>query len=185
MDINLYRGMLAIRGVAAIVFGILAVLWPGVTVLALALLFGAYALVDGVGMLIASVRRRADRRQRVAYLLSGLLGLVVGLVTLFWPGITALVLVVWIGVWALVTGLLDIWAAARRRRHWLVAVVGVLSILAGLLVLVRPGVGALAIAQVIGVYAIISGVLMLAQTWRLRRSPRPRTAPGRPAPAGA
>jgi uncharacterized membrane protein HdeD (DUF308 family) len=177
--------MLAIRGTAAIVFGILAVIWPGVTVLALAILFGAYALVDGVGMLIASVRRRADRRQRTAYLLSGLLGLAAGLVTLFWPGITALALVVLIGVWAVVTGVLDIWAAARRRRQWLVAVVGVLSILAGLLVLVRPDVGALAIAQVIGIYAIVSGVLMLAQTWRLRRSARPRTVPGRAGPAGA
>jgi uncharacterized membrane protein HdeD (DUF308 family) len=179
-----YRVWLAVRGVAAIVFGILAVFWPKVTILALALLFGAYALVDGTGMLIDAFRAGRTGGQRAAYAIGGVLGVGAGLVTLFWPKITVLVLVVLIGVWALVTGIFDIMAAAAvpARPGWLLVLVGVLSLIAGVLVLIRPDVGAIAIAQVIGIYAIITGVLLLVETWRSSRGGPATTT--RPAPAG-
>jgi uncharacterized membrane protein HdeD (DUF308 family) len=173
--------LLALRGVAAIGFGVLAVVWPRVTVLALALLFGAYALVDGAAMLIGLFRGR-DTAQRVAHFLAGVAGVTIGVLTLRWPHITALVLVVMIGVWAVVTGLLGVWAGARQRRQWLLAVVGVLSVIAGLLVLMRPDIGAIAIAQVIGVYAIVVGALMLVVT-QVAYRPRPARA-GRAEPSG-
>jgi uncharacterized membrane protein HdeD (DUF308 family) len=166
-----YGGWLVVRGVVAVLFGLLAVVWPGLTLVALALLFGAYALVDGVGMLVEAFRGRDATGWRVGYLIAGLFGVVAGLLTLAWPGITALVLVVLIGAWAIVTGVLDIWAATQRRGDWLLAIVGALSLVAGLLILLRPGVGAIAIAQVIGFYAIISGVLLLTEIWRAHRSP--------------
>lgn len=172
---------LAIRGVVAILFGLLALFWPQVTILALALLFGAYALVDGVGMLLNAFRWDRTGAQRAAYVLGGILGVGAGVVTLFWPHITALVLVVMIGAWALVTGIVEILAAARFRGGWLLVLVGVLSLLAGILLLVRPDAGAIAIAQVIGIYAIISGVLILIELFRLRRE---HNATNRPAGAG-
>jgi uncharacterized membrane protein HdeD (DUF308 family) len=151
----------ALRGVLAIVFGILALIWPGITVLALALLFGAFVLVNGVMLLIASYRRRADGGQRPALIVAGVLGLLAGLVTLIWPGVTTLVLVVLIGAWAVVTGLAEIWGAAQLRAGWLPALIGALTVIAGVLILVRPGVGAVALATVLGIYAIVVGVLLL------------------------
>jgi uncharacterized membrane protein HdeD (DUF308 family) len=178
-----FRVWLAIRGVAAIVFGIVALFWPSVTILALALLFGVYALVDGIGMVIDAFRGRRTGGQRAGYAIGGALGVVAGLITLFWPGITALVLVVMIGAWALVTGILEIWAAVATPvgPGWMLVLVGILSLVAGVLILVRPDVGAIAIARVIGIYAIITGVLMLVESWRLSRGGATRA---RPAPAG-
>jgi uncharacterized membrane protein HdeD (DUF308 family) len=172
---------LAVRGVVAIVFGVLAIIWPGLTILALALLFGAYVLIDGVGMLIDAFRGRRTGAQRAAYLLRALLGIGVGVITLVWPGITAFVLVIMVGAWAVVTGAIGIWAASVARPGWLLVLVGVLSLIAGVLILVRPNIGAVAIAQVIGIYAIIAGVLMLIETWRLHRATQPTN---RPAAAG-
>jgi uncharacterized membrane protein HdeD (DUF308 family) len=179
-----YRIWLAVRGVAAIIFGILAVIWPGLTIVALALLFGVFALVDGVSMLIDAFRGRRSGGQRTAYAIGGVLGIGAGLLTMLWPGITALVLVTLIGAWAFVTGVLDIWAAAAApaRPGWLLVLVGILSLIAGALIVIRPAVGAIAIARVIGFYAIITGVLMLIEMWRLSRDLREPTA--RPAPAG-
>lgn len=173
----------ALRGVAAIVFGILVLAWPGVTVLALALLFGAFALVDGIAMLVVGIRRPGDTGRRVAYLVGGVIGIAAAVATVLWPGITALVLVVLIGAWAIVTGAFQIWVATRPEGHWLFALVGGLAIVAGLIMLLRPGVGAIAIALVIGWYAIIAGVVLLAEAWREYRASH--AAPAAPAaPAG-
>jgi len=182
---------LAVRGVAAILFGILALIWPGLTILALALLFGVYALIDGVGMLIdafrgqrtggmvrhwyrrlAATRDRPERRRIHRARAINLVGALV----------TALVLVIMVGAWAVVTGVLDIWAASVVRPGWLLVLVGVLSLLAGVLILIRPGIGAVALALVIGIYSIMAGVLMLVETWRLYRAPPQRT--DRTAPVG-
>lgn len=156
----------ALRGVLAIVFGFLALLWPQVTILALALLFGAYAFVDGVGRVISAFRRQVSGGRKVALLVAGALGIVAGLVTFFWPGVTTLVLVVLIGAWAIVTGLGEVFAGVRIRDGWLPAIVGALSVVAGVVILVRPDVGAVAIGQVIGIYAILVGVLLLVIAWR-------------------
>ena len=166
--------VLAIRGVLAIAFGVIALVWPGVTLLALALLFAAYALVDGVGMLAGGLGAERDRGRRWTYVVAGVLGIVAGLLAALLPGLTALLLVILAGCWAVVTGVLEI-AAAFRLRHlgtsaWLTGLVGVVSVLAGVLILARPGVGALALATVLGIYALVAGVGLLVAAWRTRRA---------------
>ncbi len=175
--------MLALRGVLAIVFGIIALIWPGLTALALAVVFGVYAIVDGAGWLAASFRRPGDTGQRTIRGIAGVLGIALGLAALVWPGHTAMVLAIIVGVWAVVTGAIGVWLATQLHGQWLIGVVGALSVVAGLLILLRPAAGAVALAWVIGVYAIVAGVLMLAATWQLSHSPSGRGT-GRPAAAG-
>jgi uncharacterized membrane protein HdeD (DUF308 family) len=168
---------LAVRGVAAVVFGVVALIWPGVTAFVLAILFGAYALVDGVSSLVAGFRRHPDLPgqglHRAGHLVSGVLGIAAGILTIIWPGITVLVLVVLIGLWAVLTGAAEVWAGIRLRERieapWLLVLVGVMSVVAGLLLFFWPGPGAIAVAIVIGVYALIAGVAMLLMAWQLRK----------------
>jgi uncharacterized membrane protein HdeD (DUF308 family) len=163
--------LLGIRGLLAVVFGVLVLVWPGITVLALAYVFAAYALVDGIGMIISGFRSRGGPRW--SYVLAGVAGVIAGLAAAFWPGITVLVLVVWAGAWAVVTGVLEIVAAVRREDsgRWLTVLAGVLSIVAGLLILIWPGIGALALATVLGIYALVAGVSLLWAAWQVRRAP--------------
>jgi uncharacterized membrane protein HdeD (DUF308 family) len=174
--------LLAVRGVAALMFGVLAVIWPGITLVALAILFGAYALLNGVITMVVAFRRPQDAARRTAQVIAGGLSLLAGLVALVWPGVTALVLVVLFGAWAVVTGAMEIWAATRIPGQWLPLVFGVLTMIAGVLVLLRPAAGAVALALIIGVYAIAAGVLMLVESWRVHR--RLTGHRGRVAPAG-
>jgi uncharacterized membrane protein HdeD (DUF308 family) len=171
---------LVLRGVAAIVFGVVAVVWPGITLVALAILFGAYVLVEGVLTFVNAFRDELDAGQRVARVLIGLVSLAVGIAMLAWPGVTALVLVLMVGLWALVTGALDVFAASRTPAQWGLVALGVLSMVAGALILFRPNAGAFAVAVVIGFFAIMAGVLRLMEAWRLHRehhTPTPRAAP--------
>lgn len=163
--------VLALRGLAAIAFGVIALVWPSITALALAVLFGLYALATGVLHIMAGLSRHRTREMRSLFLLTGLTGFVIALVTLAWPKVTAFALAVLVGIWAIVVGALDIWAATRWRAARLLTVVGVVSVLAGLLILIRPDVGAVVIAQVIGVYAIVAGVVMVATARQRGRSP--------------
>lgn len=170
--------LLAARGAAAVVFGVLTLLWPQLTVLALAWAFGAYALADGVMLLGTAWRHRHERRPAAACAAAGTLGVVAGLITAVWPGLTALALLVVAGAWAIVTGCLELWVATRMRhelRHawWWRASAGV-SVAAGALLWLRPEAGAVAIALVLGMYALIAGGLWLAAAWR-----EYRTRPGR------
>src|SRR2546430_4873241 len=142
MDAKTEAWLLALRGVIAIAFGVLAIAWPGLTVVVLALLFGAYVLVDGVVTLVGAFRRREDAPRLLARILIGLLGVAAGLVALLWPDITALVLVILVGAWAVVTGILGIVAAAQLSGGWLLIVVGVASLIAGVLIMLNPRAGA-------------------------------------------
>jgi uncharacterized membrane protein HdeD (DUF308 family) len=164
---------LAVRGVLALIFGVLTLVWPGITVLALAVLFAAYVIVDGIGM-VAGGLARGDQGRRWSYVLAGALGVVAGVVALVWPALTALALVLLAGAWAVVTGVLQVAAAVRLRRElrdaWVPAVLGVLSVIAGVLILVRPDVGALALATVLGVYGLVAGVTLLVAAWQARKS---------------
>jgi len=167
-------GAIAIRGVAAILFGLLTLVVPGLTLAALVLLFGAYALVDGIFNIIAAIRRRPDDPPWWALLLEGLVGVAAGLVTFLLPGLTAVTLVYIIGAWAIITGVLEIVAAVRLRQQltgeWWLVLSGVLSVVFGVLVMLRPAAGALAIVLWIGAYAIVFGALLLALAFRLRRA---------------
>jgi uncharacterized membrane protein HdeD (DUF308 family) len=185
MDRKRNMWLLALRGVIAIVFGVLAILWPGVTLLALAILFGAYALVGGVATMVAAFRRDQDAARRTAQVIAGLLGVAAGVIAFVWPGITALILVILVGAWALVTGAMEIWAATRVPGQWLALVVGALTMIIGVIVLLRPAIGAVALGFTIGVYAIVAGVLMLAAAWHLHHTLAGPRRTDRIAPAGA
>ncbi|WP_437102343.1 HdeD family acid-resistance protein [Streptomyces sp. enrichment culture] len=165
-------GMLVARGSVALLFGVVALVWPGVTALALALLFGLYALGDGLALLTGSCRREGDTAHRVAHAAGGVLGIAAGLVAIAWPGVTALALGTLIGAWAVTTGVAEIWAAVRFRRElrheWALFLTGAASVVAGVLLWARPDVGATVVAQVIGGYALLTGALVLSAAHRLR-----------------
>jgi uncharacterized membrane protein HdeD (DUF308 family) len=163
---------LALRGLFAILFGLLAFALPGLTLAALVILFGAYSLVDGIFALITAVRAAEAHERWWLFVLEGLAGVAAGVITFMWPGITALVLLFLIAWWAVITGAFEIAAAIRLRREitgeWALALGGVASVIFGLLLLFRPGVGALAVIWLIGTYALIFGLLLLMLAFRLR-----------------
>lgn len=164
--------LVALRGVASILFGVLAIAWPGLTLLVLVWLFGIYAALDGVFNIISGVRGVRRRRRDWILVLLGAAGIAAGVIAIVWPGITALLLVIVIGAWAFVTGALETAAAIRRRDggsgRWLLMLAGLASVAFGVLVVLLPGAGALALVLVIGAYAIVSGGLLLAAAYQLR-----------------
>src|SRR5438128_5176037 len=139
-----YWWVIGLRGLAAVLFGILAFVWPGMTLAVLVLLFGAYALVDGILTLLAGFR--GDAQHRIAMVIEGVVSILAGLAAFVWPGLTALVLLYIIAFWAIVTGVLEIFAAVRLRRaisnEFGLIIGGILSVLFGIVLLVSPGVGA-------------------------------------------
>jgi uncharacterized membrane protein HdeD (DUF308 family) len=164
---------LALRGLVALFFGIAAFVWPGITLRVLVLLFGAYALVDGIFAVAAAVTATPKGIPWWALLIEGLAGIAVGVLTFAWPGITALVLLYLIAAWAVVTGVFEIVAAVRLRKEirgeWTLALAGVLSIILGVLLAARPSAGLVALAWTIGAYAIATGVILLMLSFRLRK----------------
>ncbi len=165
--------LMLLRGVAGILFGIAAFIWPGLTVLALTLLYGAFALADGVFSLGAALTGGGDKAIPTWWLaLIGLLGIAAGCVAFLWPGLTAFALVLMIGAWAVTIGVLEIigaiWLRKELEDEWMLIVAGLISVLFGLAVLLRPGAGALALAWAIGAYALVSGLLHVAFALRLK-----------------
>jgi uncharacterized membrane protein HdeD (DUF308 family) len=163
---------LVLRGVAGIVFGILAFVMPVVTLAALVLLFGAYALVDGIFNIVAAVTGRTGERPWWTLLLAGLVGIGAGLATFFLPGLTALTLLYVIAAWAIVIGVLEIAAAVRLRRvitnEWWLGLGGALSIVFGVLIMLAPGAGALVMVLWIGAFAVVYGIALVVLGLRLR-----------------
>ena len=172
----------AVRGAAAVVFGILAFAWPGVTLAVLVLLWGAYALIDGILALVGAFRVGHDHRWGL--LLEGVVGVAAGIATFVWPSLTALVLVYIIAFWALVTGVLELVAAVRLRQviddEWWLALSGIASLVFGIALIVAPGAGALALIWLIAAYAIIFGLLLLGLAFRLRGMAQRHPAPAAP-----
>lgn len=164
---------LVVRGLAAIAFGVLVIVAPGVSLLALVYLWGAYALADGVFNIVLAVRGARAVRGWGWFLFEGICSIAAGVVTFIWPGITALGLLFVIALWAIVTGVAEIVTATRLRRvlrgEWLLALSGVLSIAFGVVLFARPGAGALAVAWLIGAYAILFGGLLIGLGMRLHR----------------
>jgi uncharacterized membrane protein HdeD (DUF308 family) len=160
---------LALRGLVAVLFGLLTFFLPGITLVTLVLLFGVYALVDGVFNVIAFFRVASHHW---ALLIEGAVGILAGLATFAWPAITAFALLYLIAFWAILTGIFEIVAGIRLGKaianEWLLILMGILSLLFGLLILFAPGTGALAIVLWIGAYALVFGVVLLALAFRLR-----------------
>jgi uncharacterized membrane protein HdeD (DUF308 family) len=177
----------SLRGLAGILFGIITFIAPGISLAALVLLFGAYAFADGVLAVVTAIRRRGNDRWGML-LLEGLVGIAAGVLTLLWPGITALALLYVIAAWALVTGAFEIAAAIRLRKvitgEWILALSGILSVALGVLLIVAPGPGALAVVIWIGAYALVFGALLFALGLRLKALGSPRHR-GQPAPGVA
>jgi uncharacterized membrane protein HdeD (DUF308 family) len=161
-----------VRGVVAVIFGVVALIWPGQALQALVLVFGAFALVDGIFAIFAGIASSRYFDRWWAVLLEGVVGVVIGLLTFFWPNITALVLLYFIAAWALITGIFEIVAAIQLRRvitgEWALILSGLLSMLFGVLLFVFPGAGAVSVIWMIGIYAVIFGISEIIFAFRLR-----------------
>jgi uncharacterized membrane protein HdeD (DUF308 family) len=165
--------LMLLRGIVAIVFGVLAFVWPGVTLFTLVLFYGAYALVDGAFAIGEAVAGPGTAGPRWWMAVVGLVGVAAGLLTFLWPGITAIVLLYFIAGWAIATGVFEIVGAIRLRKEidneWLLILSGVLSVLFGAILIMRPGAGALALIWVIGTYAILAGIIYITLAFKLHR----------------
>jgi uncharacterized membrane protein HdeD (DUF308 family) len=174
LDLSIWKS-LALRGGAAVLFGIITLVWPGISLLAMVLLFGAFALVHGASYVVAAAFRdpKQERRRGVLLIVQAGLGIVTGIITFLWPGITALALLYLIAAWALIMGALEIAASIRLRREinneWMLGLSGILSLIVGVLLVLMPGAGALAITWLIGLYALLMGILLLALAFKIRR----------------
>jgi uncharacterized membrane protein HdeD (DUF308 family) len=161
---------LLLRGIAAVLFGLAALFWPGLTLFVLIVFFGAYALVDGILAIVAGIR--GSEGSRWLLLAEGVLGVLTGLVAFFWPGMTAMVLLFLISAWAIFTGLLKVVMAIAFRREieneWLMGLSGVLSVLFGVVIAVWPGAGLLSLVWLVGIYALIFGVALIVLGLRAR-----------------
>jgi uncharacterized membrane protein HdeD (DUF308 family) len=175
-------GWIVLRGVIAIAFGVVAFVWPGITLAFLVLVWGAYAFLDGVLAAVAAFRLGEGGKPMWSLLGIGILGIAAGVITFMRPDVTAAVFLGFIAGWAILTGILQIVAAIRFRKfisnEWLLGLSGALSVVFGALMIARPSSGAVAVAWIIGWYAILFGVVVAMLGFRLKSlgSGIPRTA---------
>ena len=166
-------GWILLRGVASIAFGAMAIVWPGITVLVLVIMWGAWAFLDGIAALVTAWRARDQGKPLWPLVVIGVLGVAAGLVTLFAPGIAATALLAFIAAWAIVTGIFQVVHAIRVRKaidnEWLLILSGVLSVLIGVFILLQPASGALAIVWLIAFWSILFGVMLVGAAFRLKR----------------
>jgi len=164
--------LVALRGVAAVIFGILAFVWPKITLLTLIWLYGVYAIINGVLALVQAFTGPKEGRRTGALVFHGIVSLLAGIIAILVPGITALALLLLIAAWAIVGGIFEIVTAVRLRKvishEWLMIVAGVISVLFGVLLILQPAVGALAMIWWIGGFAILFGILLVSLAFRLR-----------------
>jgi uncharacterized membrane protein HdeD (DUF308 family) len=175
--------LVALRGVVALIFGVLTIFRPGVTLAALILLFGAYAIVNGIFTVVVAIAHHRGEPHWVSLLVSGVLSVALGIVAFVMPRLTALSLLYIIAAWAIVTGVSEVATAIRLRRvitgEWLLVIAGVLSVLFGVFLVLFPGAGALAVTLWIATYAVMLGILLIALAFRLRSWGRARGVVGR------
>tara|TARA_R110000803_G_scaffold132601_1_gene199826 strand:+ start:1090 stop:1656 length:567 start_codon:yes stop_codon:yes gene_type:complete len=160
-----------LRGVAAVLFGILSFAWPEISLQTLMIVFGVYVIMDGAFLVGAAFKGGASRYWLL--LLNGILGIGAGVIAMAWPGLTAIVLVFVIGWWAIFSGIVAIVLAIRVRREieneWFLILAGILSVLFGAALLIAPGAGALALIWLIALWALVFGALMIVLAFRLRK----------------
>jgi|SRR5690606_19279077 uncharacterized membrane protein HdeD (DUF308 family) len=173
--------VLVLRGLLSIVFGILVLVWPGIALESLILLVAAYFLIDGVVEIITFIQRRAVNPQWLWGVLEGVVSVLAGIGAFLFPGITALILLYLIAVYAIMTGVLQLIAAWQLRKEiegeiWL-GLGGLLSVIAGILLILFPGTGALAVLGIIAAYAILFGIILIVLGFRLRNLPTSSSGP--------
>lgn len=177
--------ILVLRGIAAILFGVMAFVWPGLTGMVLVIAFGAYALIDGVFAVVTGISRLGHSSRGWAFLLEGVLGIIVGFASLLLPGVVTVALIYLIAAWAVMTGIFEIVSAVQLRKEirneWALGLSGLLSIIFGVLVMFQPASGGLALVWILGGYAIAFGILLIVAGIRLRGVHRVDTADTRPA----
>jgi len=163
----------ALRGVFAIAFAVVILIWPSIGLTALIALFGAFALVSGVGTIAGAIRIPMERRQRIWLVVEGLLGVVVGIVVFVWPDLSALGLLYAIAAWAIAMGIFEIGLAFELplggRRVLLLGLGGLLSIAFGVIMFAEPGAGAVALLTLIAAFALVTGITRIAFAIELRR----------------
>lgn len=175
MVTNLYRNrwFIGIRGVLAIIFGVLAFIWPGMTAVALVFMFAAYAILDGILSIAAAVRNREENDRWWLGLLEGIVDIAAGVIAFLFPTLAAITLLFIIAIWAIITGILELVAAIRLRREieneWALGLTGVVSIALGVIMVLNPGAGLIGLVWAIGGYAILFGILMIALAIRAGR----------------
>jgi uncharacterized membrane protein HdeD (DUF308 family) len=165
--------MFLLRGLAAVVFGVVALVWPGLTLVTLVMLYAAYALVDGIVALAAGIAGRTTSVSRWWLVAVGMFGIAAGIVTFVWPGITALLLLYFIAAWAVATGVFQIIGAIQLRKEiegeWFLILQGVLAVVFGLVMFVMPGAGALALIWVLAACAVLYGLLLIVFAFNIRK----------------
>jgi uncharacterized membrane protein HdeD (DUF308 family) len=165
--------LVVLRGVLAILFGLTAFFWPGQIWLVLVLMFGVYAMVDGVFAMLSGLTSSKYSPRWWVFLLEGLIGVAAGAVALIRPGLAGFALILLIAAWAILTGIFEIAAAIRLRREisneWMLGFGGFVSIVFGAMILFQPAAGGLVVTLMIGAYALIFGILLVALGLRLRR----------------
>ena len=165
---------LALRGVVAILFALIAFIKPGIAAEVVILLFGAYALLDGIFALVAALRAAQHHGRSGGLLLEGVLNIVIAVIVFAWPGPALVALIYLIAIWAIVTGVALVaagMALIRLSGEWLLVVSGALSILLGLILFVQPAVGVVALSWWLGIYALLFGIMLLSVAFRIRYHP--------------
>ena len=164
--------ILGLRGLLAVLFGVSALAWPAATIQVLMVLFGIYALIDGLFSLLSALTSDNRRAGWWLVLLEALTGIAAGVLALIWPQITALAILLLIAGWAIVTGILELIAAFRLRKQvegeWVLGLAGIISVILGLFLALRPGSGMVVVVWFVGAYAILFGVLLIVLSFRLR-----------------
>jgi uncharacterized membrane protein HdeD (DUF308 family) len=176
--------MLLVRGVIGIVFGIIAIVWPISTAIALAVLWGIWALVDGIGSFVQAFQRES-RGSRLWLVVLGLIAVVAGFIAITSPGLTARALTWILGIWLIIRGIFELVGAVSNQRitpRWLLVVSGLLSLLIGILFAANPGAGAVSIAVLLGVTAVVWGVVLIAVALSVRHT---HSGPAHPSPSPA
>jgi len=160
-------GALLLRGIIAVILGIIALVAPGIALLALIIVFGAYAFLDGLLAVVVAIQERHVIPDWGWLFVEGIAGIILGIIAFAWPVKTALILLFIVAAWAIVTGVMEI-AAAFTVRSWLIGLAGILSVAFGTLLFARPGAGLLSILWVLGIYALVFGVILIARAFQLR-----------------
>lgn len=171
-----YWQVLLLRGIVTFLFGVLAFVWPGRTLLFLIYLFGAYALVNGIMTMVESFHDRETSSRWWVQLISGIAGIILGLLVFFWPARSALVLFTFIGIWAIVTGVCEFIAAMTLPggfgRQWPVVLVGILSVIVGIVFIRHPFLTMLLVVWLLGAFAIVYGVVLFIRAIQFRSHDR-------------